>query len=102
MKNVVSISVLAVFPVIAGGQSVAQPSIGSYTEAQAAAGQVAYASSCAECHLADLRGGFGPPLVGLLIGSFGLMTALNIGISFPLAIYGLLILAWKPPRRIRR
>lgn len=64
MKNVVSISVLAVFPVIAGGQSVAQPSIGSYTEAQAAAGQVAYASSCAECHLADLRGGFGPPLVG--------------------------------------
>ena len=64
MKSVVSISVLAVFSVIASGQSAAQPSIGSYTESQATAGQVAYATSCAECHLADLRGGFGPPLVG--------------------------------------
>ena len=64
MKSVLSISVLAVFSVIVSGQSAAQPSIGSYTESQAAAGQVAYATSCAECHLTDLRGGFGPPLVG--------------------------------------
>ena len=64
MKSVLSISALAVFPVIASGQSAVQPSVGSYTESQVEAGQVAYATSCAECHLADLRGGFGPPLVG--------------------------------------
>ena len=38
--------------------------VGSYTEAQAIAGRTAYNQSCAECHLGDLRGGFGPPLVG--------------------------------------
>ena len=42
-----------------------QPSsAGSHSEAQAAAGRTAYDQSCAECHLDNLRGGFGPPLVG--------------------------------------
>ena len=40
------------------------PAVGSYVEAQAAAGREAYAQSCAECHLDNLRGGFGPPLAG--------------------------------------
>lgn len=38
---------------------------GVYTEAQATAGQAAYAKACAECHLDDLAGdGFAPPLKG--------------------------------------
>ncbi len=40
------------------------PSVESYVAAQAAAGREAYDQSCAECHLDNLRGGFGPPLAG--------------------------------------
>ena len=51
--------------VVAGAVITAQPPVtGSYAEGQAAAGRVAYNQRCAECHLPDLRGGFGPPLVG--------------------------------------
>ena len=44
--------------------AVQPPVSGSYTEAQVATGGAAYDQSCAECHLDNLRGGFGPPLVG--------------------------------------
>ena len=51
----------AAIPLAAAAQ---RPVSGSYTEAQVAAGRAGYDQSCAECHLDDLRGGFGPPLVG--------------------------------------
>ena len=59
-------SVGAALAVAFGGASAAaQPvSSPSYTAAQAAAGRDAYASNCAECHLDNLRGGFGPALAG--------------------------------------
>ena len=41
-----------------------QPQGGTYTAAQATRGREAYNASCAECHLPDLRGGFGPALAG--------------------------------------
>ncbi len=50
---------------IGGSPAAAQPApSASYTEAQAAAGRDAYANHCAECHLDNLRGGFGPALAG--------------------------------------
>ena len=58
---------LAAALAVATGQLAAAaqpPAAGAYVEAQAAAGREAYAQSCAECHLDNLRGGFGPPLAG--------------------------------------
>ncbi|MXY16050.1 MAG: cytochrome c, partial [Acidobacteria bacterium] len=50
---------------IGGAPAAAQPApSASYTAAQAAAGRDAYANNCAECHLDNLRGGFGPALAG--------------------------------------
>ena len=50
---------------LSGPPAAAQPApSASYTEAQAAAGRDAYANNCAECHLDNLRGGFGPALAG--------------------------------------
>ena len=50
---------------VGGSSAAAQPaSSPSYTAAQAAAGRDAYANNCAECHLDNLRGGFGPALAG--------------------------------------
>jgi mono/diheme cytochrome c family protein len=50
---------LVATPEAAAGQAV------SYTTAQAEAGARAYtASACAACHMPDLSGGEGPPLIG--------------------------------------
>ena len=50
---------------VGGSSAAAQPAASpSYTAAQAAAGRDAYANNCAECHLDNLRGGFGPAPAG--------------------------------------
>src|SRR5262245_1277030 len=46
------------------GSAAQQPSRVSYTTAQAESGRTTYESRCAGCHLEDLRGSSGPPLVG--------------------------------------
>ena len=61
-----TVGLAAVLAAAAGPLAVAAqpPAAGAYVEAQAAAGREAYEQSCAECHLDNLRGGFGPPLAG--------------------------------------
>jgi alcohol dehydrogenase (cytochrome c) len=51
---------LAMFMVMAGQAQ----NPGTFSQAQADRGQAAYTESCADCHLADLGGGFGPALTG--------------------------------------
>ena len=61
-----SVCLAAALAIATGGSSAAaQPAdSASFTEAQATSGRDAYVRNCAECHLENLRGGFGPPLAG--------------------------------------
>ena len=61
-----SVGVAAALAIATGGSSAAAQPAGSasFTEAQATSGRDAYVRNCAECHLENLRGGFGPALAG--------------------------------------
>ena len=61
-----SVCLAAALAIATGGSSAAaQPAdSASFTEAQATSGRDAYVRNCAECHLENLRGGFGPALAG--------------------------------------
>ena len=61
-----SVALAAALAISTGGSSAAAQPAGStsFTEAQATSGRDAYVRNCAECHLENLRGGFGPALAG--------------------------------------
>ena len=61
-----SVGLAAALAISTGGSSAAAQPAGStsFTEAQATSGRDAYVRNCAECHLENLRGGFGPALAG--------------------------------------
>jgi polar amino acid transport system substrate-binding protein len=53
-----------------------------YTKAQAAAGAKLYASTCAQCHGANLEGGVGPALRGPNLQRLAQKTKLTVGDFF--------------------